>query len=58
MAELDGCAKVRKLQLSQIDIAHQQDVLWLQISARSKVKGRLQEILADECLWFDIIKKI
>jgi hypothetical protein len=38
MAELDGCAKVRELQLSQIDIAHQQDVLWLQISARSMVK--------------------
>jgi hypothetical protein len=58
MAELDGCAKVRELQLSQIDIAHQQDVLWLQISARCKVKGMLKDILADECLWFDIIKKI
>jgi len=39
MAELDGCAKVRKLQLGQIDIAHQQDILWLQISARIMVKG-------------------
>ena len=48
MAKFDGCAKVRQLQLSQVDIAHQQDILWLQISVSSiMVKLARQDIKAN-----------
>jgi len=40
VAELDGCAEIRQLQLAQIGVAHQQDILWLQISASSGVRER------------------